>query len=302
MKRKIWSSRELRKRLFALGLVVPALLILTLTIIIPILDVIRMSFLDYNLIRIKSVVWNNFRNYTYIISKQEFLLTFLRTIYFVFVSVAIQFVLGLFCALLLQRQIIGKEVIKGMLFLPWTIPMLIVGVVWMWMYQPQYGILSYIVHNLLHLTPNPVNWAGQMNTAMPSVIVATVWRSTPCMLVMLSAGLQTVPQDLLEAAVIDGANPFQKFMRVTLPCIMSVVKTVTLTSIILHFQMFVLFFVITGGGPVTATTTLTVYTYEMAFMRYDFGKGAAIGVFWLLFLILFSTVYNRYLSKREAFA
>lgn len=261
-----------------------------------------MSFLDYNLLRIKSVAWNNFRNYAYLISRREFLLTFLRTIYFVFTSVTIQFFLGLICALLLHREIIGAKFIKGMLFLPWTIPMLIVGVVWMWIYQPQYGILSYIVHNLLQLTKNPVNWAGQMNTAMPSVIVATVWRTTPFMLVMLSAGLQTVPQDLLEAAVIDGANPFQKFVRVTLPCIMSVVKTVTLTSIILNFQMFVLFYVITGGGPVTVTTTLTVYTYETAFMRYDFGKGAAIGVFWLLFLILFSTLYNKYLSKKEAFA
>lgn len=302
MKTKIWSPRELRQRLFAFGLVVPALLILTFTIVIPIIDVIRMSFLDYNLLKIKNVAWNGFRNYAYLISRQEFVLTFLRTIYFVFTSVAIQFLLGLVCALLLHRNIIGAHFIKGMLFLPWTIPMLIVGVVWMWMYQPQYGILSYIVHNVLHLTKDPVNWAGQMNTAMPSVIAATVWRTTPFMLVMLSAGLQTVPQDLLEAAVIDGANPWQKFIRVTLPCIMSVVKTVTLTSIILHFQMFVLFYVITGGGPVTATTTLTVYTYETAFMRYDFGKGAAVGVFWLLFLILFSTIYNRYLSKKEAFA
>ena len=277
-------------------------MVLTFTIVIPIVDVIRMSFLDYNLLQIKNVSWNRFANFRYLLGRKEFLLTFARTLYFVFVSVVIQFVLGLICALLLHRQIIGAEFIKGMLFLPWTIPMLIVGVVWMWIYQPQYGILSYIVHNLLHLTENPVNWAGQMNTAMPSVIAATVWRTTPFMLVMLSAGLQTVPQDLLEAAVIDGANPFQKFINVTLPCIMSVVKTVTLSSIILHFQMFVLFYVITGGGPVNATTTLTVYTYETAFMRYDFGKGAAVGVFWLLFLIVFSTFYNKYLSKKEAFA
>jgi len=297
-----WSRRQIKERLFALGLVVPAIAMLMLTIIIPIFDVIRMSFFDYNLLRLNNVVWNKFNNYIYLLSKPDFILTFLRTLYFVFVSVLIQFLIGLICALILHQKIIGAGLIKGILFLPWTIPMLIVGIVWMWIYQPQYGILTYIVHNLLHLTREPVNWAGQMNTAMPAVIVATAWRSTPFMIVMISAGLQTVPQDLLEAAVIDGANSRQKFLRITLPCIMSVVKTVTLTSIILHFQMFVLFYVITGGGPVNATTTLTVYTYETAFMSYDFGKGAAVGVFWLLFLILFSILYNRFLSKTEAYA
>jgi multiple sugar transport system permease protein len=291
----------LNDRIFSVGLVVPALVLLSFTIIIPIIDVIRMSFLDYNLLRIKSVIWNNFENYREILSEAEFILTFLRTLYFVFTSVALEFVLGLVCALILHQGMKGSNVFKGALFLPWTIPMLIVGVVWMWIYQPQYGILNYIVNNVFHITRENVNWAGQMNTAMPSVILATVWRTTPFMIVMISAGLQTVPTDLLEAAIIDGANPLQKFFRVTLPCIMSVVKTVTLTSIILHFQMFVLFYVITGGGPVKATTTLTVHIYETSFMGYDFGRGAAMGVLWLLFLIVFSVFYNRFLSKKEAF-
>ncbi len=297
-----WSARGIRERLFAFALVAPAVVMLCLTIVIPIIDVIRMSFLSYNLLKIREVAWNRFANYLYMLRNPEFALTFGRTLYFVFVSVAVQFLLGLACALILHQRIIGAEAIKGALFLPWTIPMLIVGVVWMWIYQPQYGVLNYIVRTVLHLTENNINWAGQMNTAMPAVIAATVWRTTPFMIVMISAGLQTVPSDLLEAALIDGANPLQKFFRVTLPCIMSVVKTVTLTSIILNFQMFVLFYVITGGGPVNATTTLTVYTYETAFMTYNFGRAAAVGVFWLLFLILFSILYNRFLTRAEAYA
>jgi multiple sugar transport system permease protein len=288
--------------LFAFGLIVPVLCILSFTIFIPIVDVIRMSFLNYSLLRIKDVAWNHFQNYAYVIKTPEVIFTFLRTIYFVVVSVALQFLIGLVCALILHQEFKGREVIKGALFLPWTIPMLIVGIVWMWIYQPQYGILNYIVRNVLHLAQDNINWAGQMNTAMPSVIIATVWRQMPFMMVMIAAGLQTVPVDLLEAAVIDGASPAQKFFRVTLPCIMSVVKTVTLTSIILHFQMFVLFYVITGGGPVNATTTLTVFTYETAFMTYNFGRAAAVGVFWLVFLVLFSILYNRFLSRAEAYA
>ena len=102
-----------------------------------------------------------------------------------------------------------------------------------------------------------------------------------------------------EAAEIDGATGLQKFLCITVPCIMPVVKTVTLTSIVSNFQMFVLFFTMTGGGPVRATTTLPLYTYETAFSGFNLGKGAAIGVCWLVFLMIFSTIYNKVLSAKE---
>lgn len=103
----------------------------------------------------------------------------------------------------------------------------------------------------------------------------------------------------MEAAEIDGASGWQKFLNIMIPCIMPVIKTVTLTSIISNFQMFVLFFTMTGGGPVRATTTLPLYTYETAFSGFDLGKGAAIGVCWLLFLVLFSSLYNKLLGAKE---
>ena len=114
-----------------------------------------------------------------------------------------------------------------------------------------------------------------------------------------TSGLQSVPEDLKEAAEIDGATGVQKFWCITVPCIMPVVKTVTLTSIVSNFQMFVLFFTMTGGGPVRATTTLPLYTYETAFSGFNLGKGAAIGACWLVFLVIFSTIYNRVLSSKE---
>ena len=151
MGQRRWTRSQLNDRIFSVGLVIPALVLLSFTIIIPIIDVIRMSFLDYNLLRIKSVIWNNF--------EKEFILTFLRTLYFVFTSVALEFVLGLVCALILHQGLKGSNVFKGALFLPWTIPMLIVGVVWMWIYQPQYGILNYIVNNVFHITREKIGRA-----------------------------------------------------------------------------------------------------------------------------------------------
>ena len=291
-------KRNTKKLLFALGLILPAFAMLCLTIITPLINIIWMSFHDYSLLNIKNIKWNDFKNYTVLFGEKEFWNSFVRTIVYVAVTVAAQFVLGMAVALLLNRKFPGRNLMRGLIFLPWTIPTLIVAVIWMWIMQPQYGVLNYILRSLGLITQN-VNWLSSTKTAMASVIVAAVWRQLPFMMVMLLAGLQTVPQDLIEAAVIDGAGKGQVFANITLPSIMSVIKTVTLTAIIGNFQMFTLFYNMTAGGPVRASTTLTVYTYETAFMSYDLGKGAAIGVVWMIFLIGFGTLYNRRLSRTE---
>lgn len=278
---------------FMIGLLTPAVLMLMITILIPVAVVIGMSFFHYSLMDMNNIHWNNFANYKAL--DKEFIRTFGRTVIYVLGTVSIQFVIGLITAVLLNSHSLrGSNFFRGLLFLPWTIPSLVVALVWMFLFQPQYGVINYIFglgnYSIL----------GSPKTAMLGVIVAAVWKQMPLMMVMLLSGLKTVPEDLLEAAQVDGASGWQKFLLITIPCIMSVIKTVTLTSIISNFQMFVLFFNMTGGGPVRATTTLPLYTYETAFSGFNLGKGAAIGVCWLLFLVVFSTIYNKALSSREA--
>lgn len=288
------GGRKKQRNWFAVGLLSPAVLLLSFTIILPVILVIGMSFFKYNLLKLDQIEWNNFANYQSILSNPLFFDSFGRTLIYVFGTVSIQFTIGLCVALLLNcRSIRFSKLYRSLLFLPWTIPSLVVAVVWMFMYQPQYGIIT----NALSLQSH--NVLGEMNSAMFAVIIAAVWKQMPLMMIMLLSGLQTVPDNLKEAADIDGANSFQKFGSITLPCLMPVLKTVTLTSIITNFQMFVLFFTMTGGGPVRATTTLTIYTYETAFTGYNLGKGAAIGVCWLAFLVIFSVVYNKALSAKE---
>ena len=289
-------TRKTKTFLFAMGLVIPAFIMLCLTIITPLINIIWMSFHDYSLLDIKHIKWNDFKNYVILFHEKEFWNSFLRTIFYVAVTVGVQFVLGMAVALLLNKKFPGRNLMRGLIFLPWTIPTLIVAVIWMWIMQPQYGVLSYILRSLGIISEN-ISWLSFPKTAMASVIVAAVWRQLPFMMVMLLAGLQTVPKDLVEAATIDGAGRCQVFRNITIPSIMSVIKTVTLTAIIGNFQMFTLFYNMTAGGPVRATTTLTVYTYETAFMSYNLGKGAAIGVVWMIFLLGFGTLYNLKLSK-----
>lgn len=279
---------------FMVMLLVPALAMLTVTIIIPVFVVVGMSFFHYNLLDKSNIKWNNFSNYKAVFSDAEFIRTFGRTLVYVCGTVIAQFFIGLGVALLLNSgSLRGRKVFRSLLFLPWTIPSLVVAVTWMFIFQPQYGIVNY----LLGLGDYSV--LGSPKTAMLGVIISAVWKQMPLMMIMLLSGLQTVPEDLKEAAEIDGATGAQKFWCITVPCIMPVVKTVTLTSIVSNFQMFVLFFTMTGGGPVRATTTLPLYTYETAFSGFNLGKGAAIGVCWLVFLVIFSTVYNRVLSSKE---
>lgn len=279
---------------FALGLLAPAVALLSFTIILPVFLVIGLSLFKYNLLNLDKIQWNDFGNYTAIFQNPVFFQSFGRTLQYVFGTVAVQFVIGLAAALLLNSRLLRlTRLYRTLLFLPWTIPSLVVAVVWMFMYQPQYGVVNYA------LGLQNLNILGDMGTAMPGVIVAAVWKQMPLMMIMLLSGLQTVPDSLREAANIDGASALQAFRAIVIPCLMPVLKTVTLTSIITNFQMFVLFFTMTGGGPVRATTTLTVYTYETAFTGFNLGRGAAIGVCWLAFLVIFSGVYNKALSSRE---
>ena len=253
-----------------------------------------MSFYHYNLLDMNNITWNNFANYRAVFKDAEFIRTFGRTLIYVCGTVVSQFFIGLGVALLLNsRSLKGRKMFRSLLFLPWTIPSLVVAVTWMFIFQPQYGIVNY----LLNLGDYSV--LGSPKTAMVGVVISAVWKQMPLMMIMLLSGLQTVPEDLKEAAEIDGATGLQKFLCITVPCIMPVVKTVTLTSIVSNFQMFVLFFIMTGGGPVRATTTLPLYTYETAFSGFNLGKGAAIGVCWLVFLMIFSTIYNKVLSAKE---
>lgn len=293
-------TKNTKRLLFAIGLILPAFAMLCITIIMPLIHIIWMSFHDYSLLNTKNIQWNQFENYVSLFGEKEFWRSFMRTIVYVSITVLIQFVLGMSVALLLNKEFPGRNLVRGLIFLPWTIPTLIVAVIWMWIMQPQYGVLNYILKSIGLISHN-VSWLASTKTAMGSIIAAAVWRQLPFMMVMLLAGLQTVPQDLVEAATIDGASKRQVFSNITVPSIMSVIKTVTLTAIIGNFQMFTLFYNMTAGGPVRATTTLTVYTYETAFMSYNLGKGAAIGVVWMLFLIGFGTLYNRRLSKSELY-
>lgn len=289
--RRRWTEAS-KDKVFLLAIVTPAFVLMIFTIGIPIVKSLYMSFFHVTLLSMKSMSWNSFDNYKTLLADGEFFTSLRTTLIYVFGIVSLQFVLGLMLALVLNSNIRFRKWIRTLILVPWIIPTIIGALLWMWLFQPQYGVINYVLQ-ALHLADKPPQWLGSPALALPAVMVAALWKQLPFMSTMLLAGLQGIPEDNYEAAEMDGANAVQQFRYVTLPHLKHTIKTVSLIAFIENFKMFPLFWIMTGGGPLDATTTLAIISYKTAFIKFDLGKGAAIGGIWLLLLLLFSWGYNR---------
>lgn len=285
---------------FGLLLTLPALAVLCVVVALPIAKGIYVSFCNYKLANLDAPVWNNFKNYIDLFKTGDIAVYFKNTIVFVLLTVGIQFVLGLGIALLLNGKIRGRGVFRGLFLIPWTIPSVVVAILWRWMLHQQFGVINYLLHEAGITSSVNLSWTLMPSLAMASIVMAAVWRQLPYMTVMLLAGLQSVDRTLIEAAHIDGAGSWRALLHVTLPSIRPVMITSIWIAVMSNFQMYTIIANMTGGGPVNATTTLSLAAYKAAFQSYDFGKGAAIGVLWLLLLFIITLISNKMNEKYSA--
>lgn len=290
-------SRTQRNIAFATVLLLPVFVIMMLTIIAPLVSAIALSFSDYSLMD-PDRSWNQFRNYTELLGSSEFYHSFGITLTYVAAAVTIDLLLGLLTAVLLNRNIRMRSFLRSLFMIPWAIPTIVTALIFLWIYQPDYGVLNYMMTRSGLMSEN-VSWLQSMDWALAAITVVAVFRQTPLVSVMLLAGLQNIPASLYEAARIDGASGWKMFLHVTLPLIKPVITSVTLIMIVNNFQMFTLFFTLTNGGPAGSTTSLAILTYETAFSRYELGKGSAIGVIWLILLFVFSVLFTRYMNRNS---
>lgn len=286
---------------FGMLLMVPALLVLLVVIAFPIMKGIYASFCSYTLKELRKGVldlqWNNFANYKSLLKNNDIFVYLGNTIVFVVLVVAIQFVLGLAIALLLNSKIKGRGAIRGLMLIPWTIPSVVTAIVWRFLTNSNYGVLNYLGCQAGLLSSMDYSWTLHAKSAMALIVIAAVWRQLPYMMVMILAGLQSVDQSLIEASRIDGANSFQSLIHVTIPSIRPVLVTSIWIAMMANFQMYTIIANVTNGGPVTATTTLSIAAYKAAFQSYDFGYAAAIGVVWLVLLSVITLFSNRLTDK-----
>lgn len=231
-----------------------------------------------------------FGNYAFLIRDVRFWNALGNTAYFVGVSVTLELGLGLAFALLLNRRFRGRAVARALVLVPWAVPNVVAARFWEWIFNADFGVLNYLLGV-------KVNWLGDPIWALHAAILADVWKTTPFAVLLLLAGLQVIPDELYQAARIDGANAWQLFRHITLPLLKPVILLVLLFRTMDAARVFDLIFVLTGGGPANETETLVVYAYKLLYRTLQFGYGSALAVATFLFILALSLAYLSVLRR-----
>lgn len=257
----------------------------------PLLMSVYYSFCDYSVLN--PPVWLGLDNYFTLVQDEIFWKSIWNTLYFAGVSIPAGAIVSILVAMLLNTKVKFMETFRTCYFIPSLVPMVAMAMLWMWIFNPQYGILNLALGALGIEGPN---WLGDARTAMPSLILTTFWGVGQGIVIYL-AGLQDVPKSLLEAAEIDGAGWWHKTVNVTLPMISPVIFFNVIMGIIGALQAFVQPYIMTAGGPARATLFYNLYLYQKAFEDYEMGYASAMA--WILFLlIVFLSLGANKLSKR----
>ena len=279
-------------------LLAPALAVTTVLVLVPAAQTIWMSLHDVVLFRPRTRPFVGLANYATALSDPVFWSSLLTSMVWVVTAVAAQFVLGLATALLLNRHFAWRGIARALIVVPWALPSVIIGLIWTWMLDFNLGLVNEIGLRL-GLLAQPIAWLSQPGTALAAVILAVVWQGFPFFAVTLLAGLQGIPAELYEAASLDGASTFAKFLNVTIPGLAAVMTTALLLRMIWVANSLDLILVMTGGGPGTATQTLPLHAFLTAWSGGNYGQGSALAV--ILTLLLLGVVVMYLLrSAREA--
>ncbi len=292
-------GERLKSRTFAILLITPSLVIITLMMIYPLIDTIYTSFTRFFLIDpAGGKTFIGLKNYIHLAKSGIFWIGFKNTLVYVGGAVFIEFLLGFSLALLLNQEIKYRGTLRGLFMLPWITPSVVVALLTRWLFNSHFGAVNAALKGL-GLIDSFKGWIIEPSLAMPTMLMATVWKMFPFMLVVLLAGLQTIPEEQMEAARVDGANAIQRFLHITLPNMREIIMIVTLLEFIWMFQYITVIWATTKGGPIYATTTFPVLIYRAAFKDYNLGYAASMGVFWLGFLLLFCVFYVRVVGEKE---
>lgn len=279
------------------GIFILAFALTALLIFYPAYHAVELSF-QHRKSLISAPEWVGFANYVHVLQMPEFWSALGRGVIFSGCSIALQLGLGLGLAILLDRKLPGMAVIRGLSVLPYLLPTVVVALTFRWMLDGSTGIISHLAKTLGY---SHVAWADHPVAAMITVIFISVWIWTPFVTLACLAGLQSIPEELYEAARIDGAGAWNRFLHVTLPQLRSVILVVLLLRTIWMFNKFDIIWLMTRGGPQHATEHLPVLSYRLAFELYDVGKGAAISTISFLILSGLIVLYFRFfpLDQKE---
>ena len=290
---------SLEKRYARIGvvLIAPTVLVFCAVILYPLISAIYLSLFSIYTPTLAGE-WVGVDNYTALLASGDFWNAALNTLIWTVGTLMLQLVFGVAMALLLNQSIVFQSLARSLVLFPYFLSTVVAVLVWRWLFNDLYGILNHVLL-IAGLIDAPVNWLGQMPNAMISIILVGAWKYFPFVVIVVLARLQSIPEQLYEAATIDGASPFQRFTDITLPQLRDVLVVVVLLRAIWDFKEFDLIYLMTGGGPVRATQTLSLLVYEEAFRLNRMGMASTYAVAMMLVLLGFTLVYLRQTNRLE---
>ena len=279
-------------------LLAPSLLIMLGVTLWPVISTFILSFFRAppGINQVRTFV--GFANYIEMLRDQLFWETIGRTLYFTVVSVGLELILGLAIAQLIHSHPWGWQFLRLSLIIPWAVPTIVNGAMWRWIYSSDFGALNGLLMQL-GLIKHYVPWLTLPNMAMNLVIVADIWHTMPFVALVLQAALATLPEDLDEAAAVDGANAWQRFWQIRLPLLRPAILVALIVRTVDAFRVFDIVYIITNGGPAYKTLTITYLTYLNSFAFGKQGTGAALSFLISTFTIVMALIYIRFLYRPE---
>lgn len=295
------NSLERRKARAAWCFLAPAMILIFMFFVIPVGAGLLLSLTDFDVYAIgspKTARFVGLGNYAHLLKDPTFWQAARNTLTFVVIGGPLSLGVSLAAALLLNSKTIKlRGLFRTIYFAPVVTTLVSVAIVWRYLYHPKYGLLNYLL-GLLNI--GPVDWLGDPHWAMPAIIFLAVWKNFGYNMLIFVAGLQVIPQDLYEAAALDGAGPLRRFRHVTLPGLAPTFLFVSVTTMIGFFQVFAEPYVMTQGGPLGATRTLVLYMYEEGFRWWRMGTSSAVAVLLLLVTLVGTLAQMRAAKRSEA--
>jgi multiple sugar transport system permease protein len=294
-------------------LLIPIFLYFALFLAYPLYQVTQNSFFNMSMLNPFYRTWAGLDNYIWLFNSinlfsigsnySYFIQSLLTTIPWLIGSVSLKVVFGLLGALLLNSEfLMGKKVYRALVIVPWAIPWALAAMMWKWTLNGQFGIVNSLLFSL-HIINTPISFLSTPISAFITTFITDAWAGLPFMIIMILSGLQSIPEELYEAATLDGANDFKKLYKITLPSLKTVLLTVSLLSVVWTFNSFDFIWVLTGGGPVNSTTTLPIAIYNVSFgdvgISGGIGKASAMTIVQVIIVSIISVFYVKTLGSGE---
>ena len=270
--------------------VVPFVITAAIFMVYPVVEAVRMAFYHHNPLRPDAATFIGLDNFRFIFQDGLFWDSFSQATIWTFASIFFQTLFGVGLAMLLHQSLPGMAFFRGLLLFPYIVPTVVIALTWLWMFNPEIGIVNHLLISAGIVDEN-VYWMSSPRMAMASTIMLNVWKYTPFVVICVLARLQTIPLELYDAAKVDGAGAWRRFVDITLAELREVLIVVVVFRTIWTFNKFEEIYLLTKGGPGTSTFNLAIYSFEQSIANLKLGVGAATGVVMMVILFVGSVIY-----------